>query len=315
MMKLFRSGTSFWDLGFEIWDLQFYIKSSYLIIILLFFLGIDSSAQPARNDASVDPGGDMFTGKVINRDNRKVLPYAKIGVLHNNHGTCTNTKGRFNLDLSTVSDKDTLVCSHIGYKSDTVKVGVFRQQHQQGVAIFPLRATVLPPTNIMDFDDEMKSKLLGNYSYSKSKTTNFVSNALGTELGTTVQVKSETTYLIDLSFNIVQNHYENLTLRINLYYLYKEMPLDFINTEDIIVNVGSRVGKVVVDLLPYALIVDEAFFVSLEWVMEPGKEDNHELLFTGGSKSPHNYCRRASQDAWIQYKGFGPAIGVTGVYE
>ena len=172
-----------------------------------------------------------------------------------------------------------------------------------------------PPVNVMDFDDDMKQKHLGNYSYSKSKTTNFVSNGLGTELGTTIQVKSETTYLIDLSFNIVHNPFDHLILRINLYYLYKEKPLDFINSEDILVDVGGKEGKVVVDLLPHALIVDEAFFVSLEWVLQPGVEDNHELLFTGGSKSPNNYCRRTSQDAWIHYKGVGPAIGVTGVYE
>jgi len=273
------------------------------LLILLVSLGIESYSQ------------DIFKGKVINRDNRKVLAYSKIGVLHNNHGTCADENGRFILDLSTVSDRDTLVCSHIGFKSDTVKVGVFRQQHQSGVAIFPLRALIHPPVNIMDFDDEMTSKLLGKNSDSKSKTTKFVTNALGNELGVTVQIKSEASYLIDLSFNIVQNHHENLVLRVNLYYLHKEKPLDFINSEDILVNVGSRVGKIVVDLLPYAIIVDEAFFVSLEWVMQPGEHDNQELLFSGGSKSHNNYCRRAAQDAWIQYKGVGPAIGVTTVYE
>jgi len=166
----------------------------------------------------------------------------------------------------------------------------------------------------MDYDDDMTRKLLGNTSTSNSKTTNFVSHDLGTEIGVTIQIKGQPTYLRDLSFNVAQNDYDSLLLRVNLYYLHNEVPYEAMISEDIIVLAHNHSGKVSVNLLPYKLVLDEDFFVSLEWVMNLGETANHHLLFSGGQKSQHNYCRRASQGDWIHYKGFGPAINVTAIY-
>jgi len=259
--------------------------------------------------------GDLFKGRVVNHKTRQTLAFANIGVLHVNRGTCTDYLGNYVLDLSGVKDSDTLICSQNGFEPDTFIVGAFKSKFSTGVAILFLNPLRPPPVNVMDYDEEMTRKLLGNTSTSKSKTSNFVSNSLGSELGVTIHIKGQPTYLRDLSFYVAQNDYDSLLLRVNLYYLHNGVPYDPMISEDIIVLAHNHSGKVSVNLLPFKLIVDEDFFVSLEWVMDLGETANHHLLFSAGSKSHHNYCRRASQGDWIEYRGLGPAINVTAIYE
>jgi hypothetical protein len=270
----------------------------------------------SSNDAEVDLSEkEVFRGRVVNRIGRQTLPFAKIGVLHRNRGTCADHKGNYSFDLSGIKDSDTLRISQNGFEADTFLVEQFRNKFTTGVAIIFLNPISHPPVNLMDYDEDMTRKVIGNTSMSKSKTTNFVSADLGTELGVTIQIKRQATYLRDLSFNVAQNDYDSLLLRVNLYYLDNRLPYDAMLNEDIIVIAHNHSGKVSVNLLPYNLIVDEDFFVSLEWVMELGDTENHHLLFSGGSKSDGNYCRLASQGDWIHYKGLGPAINITAIYE
>ena len=150
-------------------------RCGLLILFLLF--GFTSSAQ------------DQFKGRVINHKTRKTLPFANIGVLHVNRGTCADFKGNYVLDLNGIKDTDTLVCSQNGFEPDTFIVGDFKRKFSTGVAIIFLNPLRPPPVNIMDYDEEMTRKLLGKTSTSKSKTTNFVSSSLGTELGVTIQIR------------------------------------------------------------------------------------------------------------------------------
>jgi len=258
---------------------------------------------------------EIFRGKIVNPANRNSLPFANIGILHGNKGTCADHKGNYTLDLNGIKDSDTLRISKNGFKADTILVSRFKKKFSEGVAIIFLQPLGPLPLNLMDFDDSMKRRVIGNTSTSKSKTTNFVSSELGNELGVTIQIKEQPSYLRDLSFNVAQNDYDSLLLRVNFYYLDKGVPYDPMLHEDIIVVAHNHSGKVSVNLLPYKLIVDEDFFVSLEWVMPLGDTENHHLLFSGGLKSDNNYCRRGSQGNWIHYKGLGPAISITSIYE
>ena len=258
---------------------------------------------------------EIFRGKIVDPTNRNTLPFANIGILHRNRGTCADHKGNYNLDLNGIKGSDTLRISKNGFKADTILVSQFKKKFSEGVAIIFLKPLGPPPLNVMDFDDSMKRRVIGNTSTSKSKTTNFVSTDLGNELGVTIQIKEQPSYLRDLSFNVAQNDYDSLLLRVNFYYLYNGAPYEPMLHEDIIVVAHNHSGKVSVNLLPYKLIIDEDFFVSLEWVMALGDTENHHLLFSGGSKSDGNYCRRGSQGDWIHYKGLGPAISITSIYE
>lgn len=258
---------------------------------------------------------EIFRGKIVDPSNRNTLPFANIGILNGNRGTCADHKGNYNLDLNGIKGSDTIRISKNGFKADTILVSQFKKKFSEGVAIIFLKPLGPPPLNLMDFDDSMKRRVIGNTSTSKSKTTNFVSSDLGNELGVTIQIKEQPSYLRDLSFNVAQNDYDSLLLRVNFYYLHNGAPYDPMLHEDIIVVAHNHSGKVSVNLLPYRLIVDEDFFVSLEWVMALGDTENHHLLFSGGAKSDGNYCRRGSQGDWIHYKGLGPAISITSIYE
>ncbi|MBL4755209.1 MAG: hypothetical protein JKY52_16645, partial [Flavobacteriales bacterium] len=178
---------------------------------------------------------DIFKGRVVNYETRKTLPFANIGVLHRNQGTCTDHLGNYTLDLSGIKDSDTILCTQNGFIADTMVVGAFRRKFTTGVAIIFLNPLAAPTVNIMDYEDNMTRKVLGNTSNSKSKTATFVSNELGTEIGVTIQIKGQPSYLSDLSFNLAENIYDSLLLRVNLYYLYKGMPYDAMLSEDIIV--------------------------------------------------------------------------------
>ncbi len=81
------------------------------------------------------------------------------------------------------------------------------------------------------------------------------------------------------------------------------MPDKNILSRNILVRIGkNRTGKIEVDLSNDNVVVNDDFFIGLEWV-EGSK--NSGIVFSAGFVNKGTYYRKASQGRWKKY-----AIGV-----
>ncbi len=81
-----------------------------------------------------------FRGKIIDREEKDVLPYTSISVLGRNIGTISNIDGEFELKIPGTMINDTIVISCLGYKQYHIPV----TQITDGAATIFLRPTSFP---------------------------------------------------------------------------------------------------------------------------------------------------------------------------
>jgi hypothetical protein len=79
----------------------------------------------------------IFRGKVIDRQEKEVLPYSNISVLKRNLGTISNIDGEFELKIPGSMINDTIVVSCLGYKQFRLAVNAVKEE---SLSVF------LPPT-------------------------------------------------------------------------------------------------------------------------------------------------------------------------
>ena len=66
--------------------------------------------------------GQTVHGTIFDKDSNAPLPYASVGIKNKNSGGIADKHGRFNIDLSHILSSDSIVFSHIGYRSATFRV-------------------------------------------------------------------------------------------------------------------------------------------------------------------------------------------------
>jgi len=58
----------------------------------------------------------MLNGQIIELGKEAPVAYSRIGILHHNKGIVSDSNGYFRIDLSSLSELDTLVVSAIGFE-------------------------------------------------------------------------------------------------------------------------------------------------------------------------------------------------------
>ena len=255
---------------------------------------------------------EIYKGKTLDVNTQKPLGYVNIGVLGKGVGTCSKTGGAYQLDLTGVKETDTLLFSLIGYTADTIVVSDYKKKYKSKVAIIFLSSLILPYQEKLIYDEEMVTKVLGNEHVSKSKKVGFDGMFLGAEIGLKIAIKGSPTYLKDLHFSLVKTPSVNSHIRINMYYMLDALPKEQILDENIIVEIKPGQKMVVVDLLPYYIVLEEDVVVSVECIESAliGGESN--ILLAGG-KGPL-FKRNVSHGKWERYGGPGLGINVTAIY-
>ena len=95
--------------------------------------------------------------------------------------------------------------------------------------------------------------------------------------------------------SLVENDYGPIRFRLNFYDLKDGLPNETLLNENIIVETDIQSGIVSKDLTPYEIVIDQDFFVSVEWIEDlgPGK-----LFFSGGFFGSPLIAREVSQGTW-----------------
>lgn len=126
---------------------------------------VNTTPQKKDTDSTaVKPALIVFSGKVIDREENKPLPYASISVEYSSIGTISNSDGEFELKIPETMRADTVVLSMLGYRTYFQPIAEINQEentiYMQPVSIRlkEIKVTYISP-------DEIINKILAKISY------------------------------------------------------------------------------------------------------------------------------------------------------
>jgi len=248
-------------------------------------------------------------GIVVDNEDNKPVPYTTIGLINRARGTVSNVDGKFSIDLGVkIGDNDTLRFSSVGYQTRDFLVRDLNKSLSTPQLVIALKKSITELKPVIVSSTHAHIKILGYETTSKLLGLGFGTNSIGSQGGVRLQVNHKNTNIENLSFFIIQNSFESLTFRINIYEMNGGKPGDNILNSNIIVKIlNKQTGKITVDLASYKVYVDKDALITLEWIeAKPatiGTLDIAAVLF--GS----TYFREASQYVWRK-KGTGLGISV-----
>ncbi|MEK6477343.1 carboxypeptidase-like regulatory domain-containing protein [Catalinimonas sp. 4WD22] len=261
-------------------------------------------------------GQPTIEGIIKDGKSMKGLAYVNVGVVGKNVGTVTDSNGKFQLIIDEKYDDNELRISMVGYESKTFKVAEFKQLMGNESEI-TLDEAAYQMDEVFVYGEKFKGRklrerILGNETESRNNKTGFDANLLGNEMGIVIKTKRRPTFIKDFSIYITDNDYNTFKFRINFYNLRNGLPDQNILKENIIVTSSMKEGKLTVDLSQYNIVVEDDFFVSMEWIEDMG---DHGLFFStdiSGAASP-TITRTTSQGKWreVGKMAFGTGIGIT----
>lgn len=236
-----------------------------------------------------------LVGQVIDADTEEPLPYVNIGLVNQNIGTVTDEAGYFELEVPGNGFADaTLRFSMIGFEPQDFTLQEYRDQK---ILTIPLKekATALEEVVLTTKRNKYQTKILGNKTTSQLIYAAFTTNKLGNEMGFLVRGRKNPMILKKFNVSLVENDYGPIRFRLNFYDLKDGLPNETLLNENIIVETDIQSGIVSKDLTPYEIVIDQDFFVAIEWIEDlgPGK-----LFFSGGFFGSPLIAREVSQGNW-----------------
>ena len=236
-----------------------------------------------------------LVGQVIDAAIEEPLPYVNIGLVNQNIGTVTDEAGYFELEVPGNGFADaTLRFSMIGFEPQDFTLQEYRDQK---ILTIPLneKATALEEVVLTTKKNKYQTKILGNKTTSQLIYAAFTTNKLGNEMGFLVRGRKNPMILKKFNVSLVENDYGPIRFRLNFYDLKDGLPNETLLNENIIVETDIQSGIVSKDLTPYEIVIDQDFFVAIEWIEDlgPGK-----LFFSGGFFGSPLIAREVSQGTW-----------------
>lgn len=241
--------------------------------------------------------------RILDSASKAPVEFANAGIVSKTFGTVSNEKGEFTLNVPDSLMNEKIRISILGYKVKDIPL-----KKLVSMPIIILSASAYNLSEVSVKPKKTKHKVLGNETKSKAATCGFTSNKLGCEMGVKLNIKHKETQLKKLSFNIVNNVYDSLIFRVNIYKQDKDgKPAENLLTKSLFVTPTSKTGLVEIDLSKLYLFVDDDVFVSIEWIKDYG--DTKGLFFScqlfGGT-----WYRQASQDKWEHVAAIGVGLFV-----
>jgi len=245
---------------------------------------------------SLPLGAQTFViGQVVDAALKEPLPYVNIGLLNKNIGTVSDETGYFELEVNTEQNsRDTLRFSMIGFETKSYTLNDFINQNEIEVYLTE-KSTALDEVILSSKRKNYQTKILGNKTTSKALYAAFTSNKLGNEMGFIVRARKHPMILKKFNISLVENDYGPIKFRLNIYDVLNGLPNKTLLTDNLFIETEESSGIVSLDLTPYEIIIDQDFFIAIEWIEDlgPGK-----LYFSGGFFGAPLFAREVSQGTW-----------------
>ncbi len=270
-------------------------------LFVLFFssLSLYSAIQPVQ----------LVQGRIIEKLSDNPLSYVNIGVVGKGVGTVSALDGTFSFHIDERYDDDILRISMIGYVTQEFVVKEFKEKLAADYNVF-----LEPKTELIEeiaiVDSKMRSYLKGNKSKTQNFTIGFETDTLGNEFATKFKVRKRKTILKDLRLSIVENTFDTLRFRVNIYDMADGRPGNILNKKNIIISTTKKDSEVlIIDLLPYNVAIKQRnFFVSLEWI---DSSEEADVSFSAAFPARTVYYRSTSHDKWKSINGLGIGMQIT----
>ncbi|MDA9852071.1 carboxypeptidase-like regulatory domain-containing protein [Flavobacteriaceae bacterium] len=236
-----------------------------------------------------------IVGQVLDATTQEPLPYVNIGLVNQNIGTVSDESGYFELEVPANQYNDaTLRFSMIGFESRDFILKDYLDLQILTISLEE-KATALEEVVLTTQRNKYQTKILGNKTTSQLIYAAFTTNKLGNEMGFIVRGRKNPMILKKFNVSLVENDYGPIRFRLNFYSLKDGLPEQTLLNENIIVETDISSGIVSKDLTPYEIVIDQDFFVSIEWIEDlgPGK-----LFFSGGFFGSPLIAREVSQGSW-----------------
>jgi hypothetical protein len=274
------------------------MKPSSLLLILLFAYNLVYSQTSLK-------------GVVTDGESYKPVPYVSIGIIGKPTGTVANIDGAFEINLdNSINDEDTVRFSSIGYQNYDYLVGNLKAKGTPLTINLTRLVNELKPVIVNSKHTTVK--ILGYDTNSKLFGLGFGTGAIGSEGGVRIPIKHQNTSIDDVRLFIIQNPFDHLTFRVNIYELVDGKPGKNILNENVLIQIeNKKTGKIIIDLNKYNIYVNSDVLLTLEWLgATPTTSAN---LDVGASLFGSTYIRQASQSVWIK-KGAGIGLSVKAGY-
>lgn len=269
--------------------------------VCLFIISLGLSAQT------------VLKGTLKDAASGETLPFVNLGLLHKNIGTVSDDNGVFHLAVPKVNETDTLRISAIGYATKDIPLGVLQKQLKEDpIVLLHEEATELEELVITNENTEPKEVVMGNTTRSQSGSVGFTSNKLGNEIGMVMVVRYPPMKLKTFTASVTSIKNPKLKMRLNFYSVKDGEPDKLIINQNIIVIPPANNTLLEVDLTPYNIVVEENFFVSLEWIESSTKAVKFSADFA--EETIPMMLRATSQGNWEKAGNFGVGFTVTAQY-
>jgi hypothetical protein len=260
------------------------------LYFLVFLLVLGASSAHAQ----------LLKGRVSDAKTGQPLPFVNIGVVGKALGTVTNEQGQYQLTFQESLSADTVRISYLGYQALKLPL---RQLSAQPNVLLSSAPVSLSEVQVSAKNAFRRARTLGFTGNSETATLTINSKDLGAEIGTVINLKHKPTKVLTTNFNVAYNRVGKFTFRVNFYRLGADgKPTDEkLLHREIVVNTEVAKGPITIDLTPDKLILDEDFFLAVEWI---GGADaaalQKGLAFSAGLGYANNdiYYRAVSQDTW-----------------
>lgn len=259
------------------------MKKLFLFLLFVFAASINLPAQ-------------IVTGQVANAETKEPIEYTSIGVLNRNLGTVSGLGGKFKLDLKGAADSDTVKVSMVGFQSRLFPVKAFRQHFSVPDNSVFLQPQTRQLNEVVIKPQKMGTMVTGNTTDSKIMAEGFVSNDLGSEIGTVLKFrKKKPGRLESVHFNIANNNFDAVKFRVNIYTFKNGQVGENLLQEPIYLKTEVQSGTISLDLTDRNIIILHDCLLSLEWIEDLGKNN---LMFSCGLINAPTYYRKTSQGSW-----------------
>lgn len=244
---------------------------------------------------------------VVSDSDSRPLAYVNIGISQKGIGTVTDELGVFSLHVPNELRNDTLQFSMIGYETKKISLTLYDPYSPW---VIQLTETSKVLEEIVVRSSGQKRIQLGRKTTGKFLISGLGTGDLGGEVGTRIAMKPDRVTLDSLHFFLVQNSFDTVKLRLNLYPEKGEFPKpSFVQKNIIVTIIGRKKGWISADLSGFNIACNEDFIACLELVDYSRKRKGAVYFSQAPPYTGPMYYRNKSMDRVMRYRG-----GPMGIY-
>jgi hypothetical protein len=248
----------------------------------------------------------QISGNVL-QSSGEAIPYVNIGIKNKNTGTVSTETGAFSLQLKPENSTDTLTFSCIGYEALHLPIQqIINEKRNQ----FYLNPKITELKEVVLGNKLRKHKTVGTKSVNPlfwgSATSkdgkDIIEMCKRFDLKSSAEIEKLHVYLKGVTTRSV-------TFRIHFYEVKDDMPGERLTETLILCKKDIDNGWLEIDLTSWDLVMEDAFFVSIEFL--PLQQAKGYSFSYGGQVGGSVYTRESSLGAWKKNSGVTMSLYLT----